>query len=127
MAYLSSTLAHELGHHLDYRYGTVSGDIIVPLHYDSPLFEIPEYKINTDPKGDNAQRAKTGKMDREPVLEIVKGKEGSIITEAFDILNNGRLFAKQIRAEGGRYYDGLMLEYPLSSFSSMMFALLSPT
>ena len=61
-------------------------------------------------------------MDREPVLEIVKGKEGSIITEAFDILNNGRLFAKQIRAEGGRYYDGLMLEYPLSSFSSMMFA-----
>ena len=35
-------------------------------------------------------------MDREPVLEIVKGKEGSIITEAFDILNNGRLFAKQI-------------------------------
>ena len=29
MAYLSSTLAHELGHHLDYRYGTVSGDIIV--------------------------------------------------------------------------------------------------
>ena len=52
MAYLSSTLAHELGHHLDYRYGTVSGDIIDSLFITILFFEIPEYKINTDPKGD---------------------------------------------------------------------------
>ena len=127
-AYLTHVIAHELGHHLDYRYGEVvddkkGGSVILPLHYDSPLFNIPEYTIKSDPLGDNERRVKIGKDARPPVLEIVEGQqEGVIIQEAFNVFQNMRLQVKHMRQSDGRYFDGHLLTYPLSQFSSMMFA-----
>ena len=127
-AYLASGFAHEIAHHLDYRYSEVisddnKGSVVLPMHYDSPLFNIPEYTIKTDPYGDNARRIENGKDPRPAILDIPDDQEeGKIIQEAFKVYNNFGLQIRMLRGTPGRHYNGNLLAYPLSQFSSMMFA-----
>lgn len=124
----TQALAHELGHHIDYGFF----DYGESAHFDSPLFEIPEYEIATS-LADEIERVPTrfqqrtynaaGFRQRNPELVIKSGTKGPIIREAFAILNNENLTRMNLKKEDGVYFEGRLLEYPMSSYISYMHAI----
>ena len=124
----TQALAHELGHHIDYGFF----DYGESAHLDSPLFEIPEYEIATS-LADEIERVPTrskqrtyndaGFRQRNPELVIKSGTKGPIIREAFAILNNENLTRMNLKKEDGVYFEGRLLEYPMSSYISYMHAI----
>ena len=124
-------LAHELGHHIDYGFFFEDKS---SAHFDSPLFEVPEYEIAT-PSDTEIETVPTrfkqrtysdaGFRQRNPELIIKSGTKGPIIREAFNILNNDELVKLNIRKASvdGSYLKGRILEYPMSSYISTMHAI----
>jgi hypothetical protein len=124
-------LAHELGHHIDYGFFFEDRS---SAHFDSPLFEVPEYEIATSSDTEIEtvptrfkQRTynDAGFRQRNPELIIKSGTKGPIIREAFNILNNDELVKLNIRKASvdGSYLKGRILEYPMSSYISTMHAI----
>lgn len=94
---LRSTMAHEMGHHIDFTIGrnlSVNKNILSPVTSDSPLFVLPSFKYNEDSS----------------IFEIEDGTGGDVINEAFAIFNT---------AETGGYYNGGLMRYPLNELISM--------
>ena len=123
---IANIMAHELGHHIDYGfipdsqdYITASGKLNTASSM-SPLFEIPKYKINWDPEGDNQRRLEIGKYARSPILEVVDGQMGTVFKEAYDIFATDRNHMLMISGRDNQYEHGTMLNYPLSLLHSMM-------
>ena len=88
---LRSTMAHEMGHHLDFTVArdlNSSVNILTPATADSPLFLMPNFTIS---EGN--------------VFDIEDGSGGQIMNEAFAIFNS---------AEAGGYYNGGLMRYPLN-------------
>ncbi len=93
---LRSTMAHEMGHHLDFTVArdlNTSVNILTPATSDSPLFLMPNFTIS---EGN--------------VFELEDGSGGQIMNEAFAIFN---------AAEAGGYYNGGLMRYPLNELISM--------
>lgn len=124
---IAGTMAHELGHHLDYGFIPETQEYISQFGTlktasgMSPLFEIPKYEIDYDPFGDNEKRLSIGKMAREPMLRLVDGEMGVVFKEAYDIYTTESNNLKVFSGRDNPYRDGTLLEYPLSYMQSMMF------
>ena len=118
---VTHTLAHELGHHIDYGFFFEDRS---SAHFDSPLFEIPEYEIAIS-QDDQIETVPTRYKQRNPELVIKSGTKGPIIREAFNILNNEDLIKMNVRKDeaDGSYLQGRILEYPMSSYISTMHAI----
>lgn len=116
----TQSLAHELGHHIDYGFF----DYGESAHFDSPLFEVPEYEIAA-PSDTEIEAVTTRFRQRNPELVIKSGTKGPIIREAFNILNNDQLVKLNLKKElaDGSYLQGRILEYPMSSYISTMHAI----
>tara|TARA_R110000851_G_scaffold918_1_gene3147 strand:+ start:5116 stop:12330 length:7215 start_codon:yes stop_codon:yes gene_type:complete len=94
---LRSTMAHEMGHHIDFTIGRpASSDlsILQPATSSSPLFNFPNFKYNKEAN----------------TLDIEDGTGGEVMREAFNLFSEG---------QKGRYYDGNMLRYPFDEMIAM--------
>lgn len=94
---LRSTMAHEMGHHIDFTIGrnpSIDANILQPVTSDSPLFDLPTFKYN----------------EANNTLDIEDGTGGQVMQEAIKIFNEG---------EKGKYYDGNLLRYPFNEMISL--------
>ena len=94
---LRSTIAHEMGHHIDFTIGRSPSDnlnILQPATSESPLFNLPNFSYNES----------TGTLD------IADNSGGEIMREALRMFNEG---------QKGKYYDGNMLRYPFNEMIGM--------
>jgi hypothetical protein len=94
---LRSTIAHEMGHHIDFTIARSPSDnlnILQPATAGSPLFNLPNFSYNEG----------TGTLD------IADNSGGEIMKEALRMFNEG---------QKGRYYDGNMLRYPFNEMIGM--------
>lgn len=94
---LRSTMAHEMGHHIDFTIGRpASSDlsILQPATSSSPLFNFPNFKYNKEAN----------------TLDVEDGTGGEVMREAFNLFSEG---------QKGRYYDGNMLRYPFDEMIAM--------
>lgn len=94
---LRSTMAHEMGHHIDFSIGrnlNTSKNSLTPATADSPLFNMPTFKYNQDTNS----------------LDVTDGTGGEVMREAFDLFN---------AADPGSYYSGGLLKYPFNQIMSL--------
>jgi hypothetical protein len=94
---LRSTIAHEMGHHIDFTIGRSPSDnlnVLQPATAESPLFNLPNFSYNES----------TGALD------IADNSGGEVMREALRMFNEG---------QKGKYYDGNMLRYPFNEMIAM--------